>query len=161
MTLLAAAYLRHLAREVPASPSYQVLPGVREVLASLAAERHIAMGIGTGNSEAGAHTKLRHGELSHYFRFGGYGDDGAERVALVRAGASRGATALGQPLEGCRVVIIGDTPKDALAARGIGAECLAVLTGGFSDAELYAAGATWVVPDLTHPEVVPRLRTRG
>ena len=154
---LAAAYLRQLVREVPASPTYQVLPGVRTVLAELAPAQHVVLGIGTGNSEAGARTKLRHGALSDYFGFGGYGDDGWDRVELVRAGAQRGAHKLGQPLEVCRVVVIGDTPKDVLAARGIGAESMAVLTGGYSDAELVEAGATWVVPDLTHSQVVARL----
>jgi phosphoglycolate phosphatase-like HAD superfamily hydrolase len=75
----------------------------------------------------------------------------------VRAGATRGASAQGVPHAACRVVVIGDTPKDALAARGIEADCLAVLTGGHADADLYAAGANWVVPDLTHPDVLPRL----
>ncbi|MCA9534201.1 MAG: HAD family hydrolase [Myxococcales bacterium] len=154
---LAEAYLASLAREVPASPNYQVMPGVRALLTALSEHSHVALGIGTGNSEAGARTKLTHGDLWRHFRFGGYGDDGWDRVELVRAGATRGAEALGLPLARCRVVVIGDTPEDARAALGIGATCLAVLTGGYSDAQLAAAGSTWVVPDLTHSAVLPRL----
>ena len=157
VSALAAAYLRNLEREVPASPNYQVMPGVRALLAALSEHPHVALGIGTGNSEAGARTKLSHGELWHHFRFGGYGDDGWDRVELVRAGATRGAASLGLPLARCRVVVIGDTPKDASAALGIGATCMAVLTGGYSDAQLAEAGSTWVVPDLTHAQVLPRL----
>jgi len=154
---LARAYLHALTVEVPASPEYEVLPGVRELLARLSGRECVALGLGTGNCEAGARTKLERGELWHHFAFGGYGDDHGDRVELIRAGATRGAGALGAPLRACRVVVIGDTPKDALAARGIDAACLGVLTGGHSEHELRIAGAEWVVPDLCHPDVLPTL----
>jgi phosphoglycolate phosphatase-like HAD superfamily hydrolase len=63
--------------------------------------------------------------------------------------AERGAARLGRPLDACRVVVIGDTPRDVEAARAVGAETLAVETGGIPSDVLRAAGATWVVPDLT------------
>ena len=37
--------------------------------------------------------------------------------------------------------MIGDTPKDVAAARGIGAECIAVGTGGFEPRALLELGA--------------------
>jgi len=154
---LTDAYLRALAVEVPASTDYEVLPGVRELLAHLSRRECLALGLGTGNTQAGARTKLAHGDIWHHFGFGGFGDDHIDRVEVIRAGAARGAGALRAPLEACRVVVIGDTPKDAYAARGIDAACLAVLTGGYSEAELRDAGAEWVVPDLSHPSVLPAL----
>lgn len=158
---LTEAYLRALAVEVPASSDYAVLPGVRALLAHLSGRERVALGLGTGNTQAGARTKLTHGDLWHHFGFGGFGDDHGDRVELIRTGAMRGASALGAPLDACRVVIIGDTPKDAHAARGIGAACLGVLTGGYSEPELREAGAEWVVPDLRHGSVLPALLGRA
>ena len=42
------------------------------------------------------------------------------------------------PLPACRVVVVGDTPKDIAAAQAIGADCVAVATGMHSVAELEA-----------------------
>jgi len=48
-----------------------------------------------------------------------------------------------------RAVFVGDTPYDVEAARRAGMGCIAVLTGGFSRAELTEAGAVLVVESLT------------
>ncbi len=45
-------------------------------------------------------------------------------------------------------MLIGDTPLDIEAARLAGARSVGVATGGFSPAELSAAGADAVLPDL-------------
>jgi len=45
-------------------------------------------------------------------------------------------------------VVVGDTPYDVEAAARLGLRCLAVLTGGFSTAELEEAGAAVVATDL-------------
>ncbi len=48
-----------------------------------------------------------------------------------------------------RAVFVGDTPYDVEAAAKAGLGCVALLTGGFSKAELEEAGATLVVESLT------------
>jgi phosphoglycolate phosphatase-like HAD superfamily hydrolase len=48
----------------------------------------------------------------------------------------------------CRVVVIGDTPKDIAAAQAIGAESLAVATGPFTSAVLEASRPTWLFAHL-------------
>jgi HAD superfamily hydrolase (TIGR01549 family) len=48
-----------------------------------------------------------------------------------------------------RAVFVGDTPYDVEAAAKAGLGCVAVLTGGFSKAELEEAGASLVVEALT------------
>jgi HAD superfamily hydrolase (TIGR01549 family) len=48
-----------------------------------------------------------------------------------------------------RAILVGDTPYDVEAAAHIGIGCVALLTGGFSRAELEEAGAVTVVEDLT------------
>jgi phosphoglycolate phosphatase-like HAD superfamily hydrolase len=123
------AYLALLIEELGRADAFRVLPGVLELLASLRDAADVAVGLGTGNVRRGAYAKLARGALDGAFAFGGFGCDAEDRVELLRAGAKRGAAAIGAPLEECRVVVIGDTPKDVAAARGIGARCLAVATG--------------------------------
>ena len=149
---LLAAYVHFLAQEVPVSPGYRVHPGVTDVLDQTERQRdRVASGLGTGNLEAGARIKLTRGELSERFRFGGFGSDHEDRAELLRIGAQRGAAQLGAPHDQCRVVVVGDTPRDVRAARAIGAQCVAVATGPFSCDELHEAGATRVFPDLAQP----------
>lgn len=138
-----AAYLVRLADEVARAPRYRVLPGVAELVPTLVGLPGVAVGLGTGNVREGAYTKLRRGDLDGHFAFGGFGCDAEDRTELLRAGARRGAATLGAALEACRVVVIGDTPKDVSAALGIGAACLGVGTGGSSAEELVALGARW------------------
>lgn len=147
-------YLSILPGILQTDPQVSLLPGVREILAALrerpGVERR-AIGLGTGNLERGARVKLGHFDIWSAFDFGGYGSDASNRAELLRIGAERGAARLGRPRSGCRVVIIGDTPLDVAAALAIGAECLAVTTGGDSAEVLREAGATRVVDDLTDP----------
>jgi phosphoglycolate phosphatase len=143
------AYLAALPIEVAAvgPERYRVHAGVTEAIAAARAAG-LGVGLGTGNLREAARIKLERVDLFRHFEFGGFGSDAEDRVRLVRCGAERGAAHLGVPLSDCRVVVIGDTPKDAMAARGIGAECVCVGTGNFPAAELYAHGATHVFDDL-------------
>jgi phosphoglycolate phosphatase len=129
------------------APRCVVHRGVEAAL-DAAEARGCAIGLGTGNVREGARLKLERVGLHHRFAFGGFGCDHELRAELIRVGAERGARALGAPLEACRVVVIGDTPKDIAAAQAIGAECLAVATGTFTTADLTAHAPTRVVADL-------------
>lgn len=151
-------YLGELAAELGAATaeSYRVHAGVPEALAA-ARERGMALGLGTGNLEAGARLKLEHVGLYHHFGFGGFGSDHELRVELIRVGAERGARQLGLPVAACRVVVIGDTPKDVDAARGIGAESIGVGTASFSAQQLREHGATYAFDDLRAPGALAAL----
>ncbi|HVH45574.1 MAG TPA: HAD family hydrolase, partial [Labilithrix sp.] len=122
-------YLTLLEAELAKADGYRVLPGVMKLLASLHGTPDVALGLGTGNVRRGAYAKLARGGLDGAFTFGGFGCDAEDRVELLRAGARRGADLLGRSLERCRVVVIGDTPKDVAAAKGLGARCVGVGTG--------------------------------
>jgi phosphoglycolate phosphatase len=150
------AYLRALAHELQGS-KYIIMPGVHDVLAKLKGLAQVAIGLGTGNLKRGAEAKLRHGKLWEHFSFGGFGCDHELRGELLRAGAVRGAQQLGVPLSDCRIVVIGDTVRDIDAAREIGAECIAVETGGVSAEVLRAHGADVVYRDLTDPKALESL----
>jgi phosphoglycolate phosphatase-like HAD superfamily hydrolase len=135
------SYLRLLHAELARAEGYTILPGVEALLAAIRGLEGVAVGLGTGNIRRGAAAKLSHGGLFDAFAFGGFGCDAEDRVELLRAGAHRGAAALGAPLADCDVVVIGDTPKDVAAAKGLGARCIAVATGSYGAAELRACGA--------------------
>ncbi len=149
---LLAAYLEALADELPGC-HVVVPPGVEAAL-DAARAAGAAIGLGTGNVRAGADLKLARVGLHERFVFGGFGSDHEARDQLIRVGARRGAEALGVAVDACRVVVIGDTPKDVDAARAIGAESLAVATGTFSVDELAACAPTWTFRDLSDPAAV-------
>ena len=148
-----AGYLEVLGEEVAAAPpaTYRVHAGVLAVLEAAAAAEATAVGLGTGNIREGARIKLERVGIYHHFPFGGFGCDAEDRPAHIRRGAERGAERLGVPLEECRVVIIGDTPKDVAAAQALGADSVGVGTASFTPAQLRAAGATHAFADLAAP----------
>jgi phosphoglycolate phosphatase-like HAD superfamily hydrolase len=135
-------YIACLPEALRAPGDYHVYPGVHAVLEACAGVDGVALGLGTGNIRRGATLKLGRVGLDSYFAFGGFGCDHEERPRIIGTGAERGAAQLGLTPGECRVVVIGDTPKDVAAAQAVGAECVGVATGRFSTAELLAAGAT-------------------
>ncbi len=149
ITKVLDAYLARLEHHVANIPleRYRVHPGVRATIDRAHAAGH-AVGLGTGNIVPGAKIKLSRVDLYERFDFGGFGSDAEDRPTLIRHGAERGAERLGLPLSRCRVVVIGDTPKDIAAAHAIGAQCLAVATGHFSVAELAQHGCMRAVEHL-------------
>ncbi len=159
------AYLARLDREVSASEKYTIMPGVLAVLEWLQAEAAsasarasgVAIGLGTGNIRKGAYTKLTRGALADAFAFGGFGCDHEDRAELLRVGAGRGAARLGVELALCRVVVLGDTPRDVAAALAIGADCIGVGTGGFDPAELARLGARFAFATLEDPRARPAM----
>jgi phosphoglycolate phosphatase-like HAD superfamily hydrolase len=152
-------YLERLEAEVARSPGYHVFDGVLTIL-DHAHALNAAVGLGTGNVQRGAQVKLARGALNDRFAFGGFGSDAEDRTELIRAGAERGAARLGLPLSECRVIVIGDTPRDVRAAHGIGAVCLAVATGGYDVSALQKAGADLVVERLDDPRALAFLEGR-
>jgi phosphoglycolate phosphatase len=153
------AYLGHLAQEVERveDSRYRLHAGMREAVDAALARPGFAVGLGTGNVREGARIKLARVGLADRFAFGGFGCDHESRVELIRRGAQSGADRLGVPLASCRVVVIGDTPKDVDAAKGIGAECIGVGTGQYTPEALLAAGADHAFADFTAREALPTL----
>lgn len=141
---LLRVYVQELEDEVARADlsRYRVHFGMREALDVARKEKNVALGLGTGNIREGARVKLSRVDLYDYFGFGGFGCDHESRSELIRCGAQRGADSLGVPLAHCRVVVVGDTPKDVAAAAAIGAESIGVGTGSFTPEQLTAAGAT-------------------
>ena len=71
----------------------------------------------------------------------------------------RARAATGTGFGGESTVLIGDTPLDVAAALATGARAVGVATGGYSEADLTAAGAHAVLPDLAEtPRVLAAIR---
>jgi phosphoglycolate phosphatase len=145
---LMAKRLEHLPAAVAESTDYRVLPGVQELLPSLASRGYL-LGLATGLVESAAHIKLARGDLNKYFPFGGYGSDSPNRTELTRLGIQRAGAVLGRPVDPQQTWVIGDTPLDIAAAHGAGAIAVGVVSGGYTAGELRDAGAELVLDALT------------
>ena len=126
------------------------LPGAAEAIAALASAG-IRQSVLTGNVRPLADLKLRRAGLGAGLNLdaGAYGDVHEIRAELVTAArwAARRVYSLDFP--GKATVLVGDTPLDMEAALATGARAVAVATGSFPAADLAAAGAHVVLPDLT------------
>ncbi len=131
-----------------------VLPGIAELLDSLAQLEDVAVGLLTGNVRQGAQAKLAYYGLANWFAFGGFGDELTDRNEIA-ASAVRAATeyieesGTGRPLDLNGVMVIGDTKNDVECAQSIGAVAVAVATGGASLEELSLSKPDFAYPDLT------------
>lgn len=142
-----AAYLGQLQEAVEESPSYEVMPGIEEILPRLA-EQGVLLGLITGNIEAAAHIKLARADLNRYFSFGGYGSDARDRTELTKRGVERGGAVAGHPLDPATTIGVGDTPRDIAACHGAGIRVVGVATGNYSVEEQRQAGADWALEDV-------------
>lgn len=135
---LVKAYLQVLPSEL-ANRRGRVYPGVRELLDRLHARNDVRLGLLTGNYREAAWLKLRHYALDHYFQFGGYGDEHADRDEVARQALAAAEEQATQPIDREKLWVIGDTPADVRCGRAIGARVIAVATGIYSLEELAAA----------------------
>ena len=165
------SYVLLLHQELTRGPDGGVCPGVPKLLASLSADSRWLVGLLTGNLARVAEIKMRHYGLQRSFHrlggtpattlpgapgadspgaiWGAYGDDDADRRALVPVARRRLREAEGRELAAERVIVIGDTERDIDCARAAGARVLAVATGRRSMEQLAAAAPDALLPDLS------------
>ncbi len=129
-------------------PRKGVMPGVRDLLDTLAERRDVFLALLTGNYEKAARIKLEHFDLWQYFRCGAYGDDIVDRNDLFPLALSR-AFACGAPRVPARdVLVVGDTVLDVACAAAAGARSVAVATGPSDVETLRRSGADVAFEDL-------------
>ena len=142
-------YLHALATEVAERP-YVPLPGVSELLRRL--DGKALLGLCTGNHVRGAELKLSSAGLWGCWKFGGYGSDAEPRVEIVRTAFRRA-----QELGATDALVIGDTPRDILAAHEAGLPACGVATGRWSIHDLATHGAEKVIATFGDIEASIRL----
>ncbi len=126
-----------------ANETLRILPGVKNLLGALKERAHL--GVVTGNCRNIGYAKLRKAELADYIKVGAFGSEHDVRSELVKLAQQRATV---QGFAYTTAVVIGDTPRDVLAAREGGAKSIAVATGKYSVDELAASGADIVVATL-------------
>ena len=126
------------------------LPGAAGAITALAAAG-VRQSVLTGNVRPLAEEKLRRAGLGGHLDLdaGAYGDVHEVRAELVAAARRAARRVYRADFPGPATVLIGDTPLDVEAALVTGARAVAVATGGYPAADLTAAGAHVVLPDLT------------
>ncbi|MDI5964092.1 HAD hydrolase-like protein [Streptantibioticus silvisoli] len=136
----------------------RALPGVPGALKAIAAPGDWVSSVLTGNIAENARVKLGAFGLDELLDLpvGAYGADALQRSDLVDVARRRARCERGLP-GGSPVVLVGDTPRDVEAALTTGAHVIAVATGVHSAAELSAAGASTVLPDLSDTKALLNL----
>jgi len=123
-----ARYVDLLRGEV-AGGEVETLPGVRELVTALAADRRALNGLLTGNVKEGARLKLEPTGLLPLFKVGAYGSDSALRAELPAVAVARAEALTGRRFAGKDVVVVGDTPADVECGAALGVTAVAVATG--------------------------------
>lgn len=133
-----------------------VLPGVVEVLETLAGVPAVVQSVLTGNIAPNARAKVAAFGLEKWVDLdvGGYGSDDVVRSRLVDAARRKVAAKYAQDFDEGSTILIGDTPLDVRAAHDGGARVLAVATGVHGVDELADAGADAVLADLSDLDAV-------
>ena len=153
-----ASRLTEEARKVTGNGTrfFEVLPGVRETLESLADHPRYQSALVTGNVQSMAHLKMELVGLDKFFTLpGAFGDESHNRRDLPGRAAERIRKHLQLELAPEEFIVIGDTPNDIDCARHFGARAVAVGTGRFySNEEILACKPDALLPDLTDTELV-------
>ncbi len=148
-----ARYLEYLADALTPG-TVQVLPGVRTLLAALAAHPQTTVGLLTGNVAGGAALKLRAAGLEGAFLFGAYGSDAEDRNLLVPIARKRAYEATGIHFPARLTVVVGDAEADISCARAGGARAVAVATGGTPRHVLAALNPDALLHSLADPHAL-------
>ncbi len=122
--------------------------GVTELLAEAGAAGDLALGLVTGNVEAGAWRKLRACGLDGSFGVGAFGSDSEYREHLPPLAMERARASLGVAFRPETVIVIGDTPEDVRCARSSGVTAVAVASGRYTEEELSDHGPDHLFENL-------------
>jgi phosphoglycolate phosphatase len=146
-------YLGYLSVQLPQKEG-RLLPGIIDLLDALKAKEGVSLALLTGNLERGAELKLAHYGVWHYFEFGAYADDSADRNQLGPVAQARAREKHGIEFPPERIFILGDTEHDIACGRAIGAKTVAIATGNFSSEELARHQPDFLYEDLSNVEAV-------
>ncbi len=117
-------------------------------------KKGLDLGLLTGNVKLGAQIKLNRFDLMKHFSFGAYGDDGETRSDLPVAARNYAHEVLGKTFEYEEIILVGDTPEDAIAAKVNGCKSIVVCRRPEWYNDIIDAGADLIVDSLDNPKIV-------
>ncbi len=138
-----------LLREEIARVEVETLPGIKELVTALSADRRALVGLLTGNVVEGARLKLEPTGLFPLFKVGAYGSDSALRADLPAIAVARAEARDGRRYAGKDVVVLGDTPADIECGAALGVTAIAVATGRHTVDELAAHAPDHLFADFS------------
>ena len=153
-------YIPLLKNEIKQSSTYQILPGVPELLDELSTQEDVELGLATGNIKKGAQTKLHRANLTSFFTLGGYGSDSENRTELILIAIKRALKNVVYPSKLIQIFVVGDTPRDIIHAQRAGTRVLAVATGSYSLKSLLSYTPDFAVPNLSDISKIVDILTR-
>lgn len=142
------AYLKNLQKEIH-NDRRHIKPGIYELLERFSLLRKVRTGLLTGNLETGARIKLEPFKLNEYFPTGAFGSDDEDRNRLLPIAIMRFEKLCKTKIDFRGCIVVGDTPRDIHCAKPYGAICIGVATGPYPMDSLIAAGADYVLKDLS------------
>ena len=116
-------------------------------------ENSFPLGLLTGNVKRGAQIKLGRFDLTKHFSFGAFGDEGEIRNDLPIVARNHAQKVLGKTYEFDEIVLIGDTPQDAIAAKVNGCKSIVVCRRQEWYDDIVKAGADLIVESLDDPAI--------
>ncbi|PWK05973.1 HAD hydrolase-like protein [Tumebacillus permanentifrigoris] len=146
-------YYKLLQREADSEDNI-LLPGVVSILEHTLHEPAWYNALGTGNFERGARIKLDVHDLNSYFPVGGFCEVAVDRSVMLQKGVDNASAHYNISFSPEQVVVIGDTDKDIQAARAIGAQVVAVATGGCTYETLEALHPDLLLRDFSEPSAL-------
>lgn len=149
-------YLEILADEIhrPGEGRKEVMPGIRELLATIGGDPMLHAALLTGNYQDAARIKLSYFQLTRFFEWGAFGEEASDRNELARRAMERAIERAVPPDARANTCVIGDTPHDIACARAIGARAIAVATGVCGVEELSTAKPDAIFEDLRDTQAV-------
>jgi phosphoglycolate phosphatase len=150
---LAAAFA---ARRALLTEQGRLMPGARDAVAEVGRLPGVVQTVLTGAIKPNAIEKLRAFGMEHLFdtEIGGYGSEVYPKGAMLLNTRGRASRKYGADFTEHSTVYVGDSSRDAEAARLGGARCLGVASGRSSAGELRDAGADMVLDDLADTAAV-------
>ncbi len=139
-------YEAELKKYLNTAKSFRLMPHVETTLDKLSKKTDTHLGLATGNFKIASEHKLKRAGLHHFFKFGGFGCDAEDRLALTQKALENGKILLGKNPK--HVILVGDTIHDVACGQKIGAKTIAVCTGSTPRQALEKSGADIVADHL-------------
>lgn len=124
-----------------------LLPGVKRLLEELS-RKDVLIGLVTGNVKEVALQKLKMTGIAHYFRIGGFGDEGISRQKLISNAIRKAKEKFNFRAKG-NIFLFGDSPSDIKAGKESGITTIGLKTGIYGDTELRKLNPNYILDDLT------------